>query len=197
MSGAHRSEHERAAEKAVDAIEGAARVGRQLGLFEALRPVEERKRGGNRASSALSAWLAAQGYQSPAEALMRHAGLHLDRPAEIKAMTTVDMIEVWATRGECGEDGTVLRFSPEMRAGLFGTVMAEMRKATEALMPYVAKKLSPDVAVSTTQQLVIGMPGGSAQAAFTPRGWAEKKALENQCVDAADPAMSDEQVSDG
>lgn len=197
MSEAHRSEFDRAAKKAVDAIANADMLGRQLGLFEELRPSETRRRSGNKASSALSGWLAAQGYHSPTEALARHAGLHLGGPSSMVAMATVDMIETWACRGECAKDGTVLRFSPEMRAGLYGTVLGEMRKASEALMPYIAKKLSPDVAVSNVQQLMIGLPAsGTASTSYAPPPLPTQKPAETLAFEEVENGQSEEGQSE-
>lgn len=200
MTDSHRSEFDRAAKAAVDAVDAARQVGEQMGLFDSLRPAEERKRSGNKASSALSAWLAAQGFGSPSEALARHAGLHLDGPAEIKAMATVDMIEAWATRGEVsrGKNPQSLRFSPEMRAGLFWVVMKEMRQANEALMPYVAKKLTPDVAVTNNNQMMIRMPSsGTAAAAYAPPPLPSEKPAETLDFEAVETVKSEAGKSEG
>jgi len=197
MSDAHRSTIDRQAALAAAALERAQAQGVQLGLFGD-GPGEERQRGANKTQSAVSKWLAAQGFSSPIEAIAKHAGLHLQGDATIKAMAMVDVMEAWATRGECHENGTIKRFTPEYRANLAGAFMAEQRKAAEALAPYTAKKLSPDVQVNAnTNNLAFVMGNGSGGGTtYAPPPLPEKKAQQNQGLIESNPMQSEDRKSE-
>lgn len=154
---------------AEDATEIAARLERSRAMGEQLpllpgEPAEadKPKRGKGKAQSQLREWLAARGLRMPEDQLVAIAGL--DRPGDPvqQAMEDAERILAWSFDGAQIPKGGTTAATPHQRREVFGMVYSARMRAAEALLPYVAPKVTPDAAPppAAAQIVVIGAPTG-------------------------------------
>lgn len=188
------------ARRAADAVERAREVADavQPDLFEAPAPVDQvdaaprrpgRPKGArNKAKTGLADWLAAQGYRAPGEQLAALAGLATRSDPTLQAIQRTEAIA--AALGVTG---------PKARLALFFQIIREMRQAADALLPYTAEKITPDVAAASVVQIgIMGRPtqgaAGALAAGMGPPPMPQAKAVENQTVDHDPPTDADDET---
>ena len=183
--GAKSAQAEQQAAAAAERIGRAREAGEQLSLLapaapEAASPAaqgEGERRGPgrplgsrNRAKRAeLRKLFAARGWAMPEDQLARLAGLDLGRgDLFTQAMARAEQLLAWAQDGAREEEDDAGRKSvpaPTMgqRLSLALSLLGEMRRAQEALLPYGLAKVTPDQAAPPVT--FITLPGAPAQGA--------------------------------
>ena len=96
------------------------------------------KRGQGKALNQMREFLAAKGYRLPEDVLAEMAGLASRDDAILTTMANTDRILMWAGRGK--ESATM-----GQRLAAFQQVYTVMLRAADALMPYGAPKVTPEV----------------------------------------------------
>jgi len=157
------------ARDAVARIEKAREAGEQLTFLPdepAPGETERAKRGKGRANSQLRDWLAARGLRMPEDVLVEMAGMASTEDAFLTAMARTEQLLAWAEAGATGYKGSPAAPSMAQRLAAFQFVFTAQLRAAEAMLPYVAAKVTPDVAVTMPVQ-VVQMPAPPAAAGST------------------------------
>ncbi|SFI60434.1 hypothetical protein [Albimonas pacifica] len=183
MSGGEKTaQAQRLAAEAADRIGSARQAGEQLSLLAAPEPAapvaqDEGERRGpgrplgsrNRAKRAeLRKLFAARGWAMPEDQLARLAGLDLGGgDLFTQAMARAEQLLAWAQDGAREEDdgeGNKAVPAPTMgqRLSLALSLLGEMRKAQEALLPYGLAKVTPDTAGAAPPNFIV-LPGQPVQ----------------------------------
>lgn len=170
------------AEEAAKRVAEARQAGEQLGLFaeaprEALPTAEARRgRGKARGASQMRLWLIERGAKRmPEDVLAELAGLMDDRSMVERAMAEAELMLAWAFEDAEVPKGGVTKPTARMRLDALASAIAAQVKAAEALMPYVAAKVTPDTGpqVQVTQIVAAAAPspavrGGDQARDVTP-----------------------------
>lgn len=161
-----------AAQEAAERVAEARQTGEQLGLFPEIErqslPEAESKRGRGKArgASQMRMWLIERGAQRmPEDVLAELAGLMDDRSMVERAMAEAEMMLAWAFQDAEVPKGGVTKPTARMRLDALASAIAAQVKAAEALMPYVAAKVTPDTGpqVQVTQIVTAGAPSEAVQ----------------------------------
>lgn len=168
------------ARDAVARIEKAREAGEQLTFLPdepAPGETERAKRGKGRANSQLRDWLAARGLRMPEDVLVEMAAMASTDDAFVTAMARTEQLLAWAEAGARQtatgvRDGVLVTVDLDtsatmaQRLAAFQFVFTAQLRAAEAMLPYVAAKVTPDVAVTMPVQ-VVQMPAPPAAAGST------------------------------
>lgn len=175
MSGPD-NKFEELARDAAQSIERSRELAEQLSLLPdeapgaALVATDDGKarRGPGKALNQMREWLAAKGYRLPEDVLAEMAGLASREDAVLTAMTQAERVLAWAGQnainrkfvqgiGHVDIDGP-WRATPDQRLATFMQLYTIMLRAADALMPYGAPKVTPEVnaAVQVNQIVVAG-----------------------------------------
>jgi len=109
----------------------------------------------NKASSQLRDWLAHQGVRMPEDVIAEVAGLRSRDDAISLAMTRAERLLGWAFDGATQGEKAPQAPTAEMRLRAFEHHYTVILRALEALLPYVAAKASPDVAVTQNTTVIV------------------------------------------
>ena len=125
----------------------------------------------NKSSSQLRDYLASRGLRMPEDVLTEIAGLTSRDDVISLAMVQTERILAWAFDGAHIGDKAAPKATSAMRLDVFRAQYTAILRATEALMPYMAPKATPDVVNQQTVQVVVpSAPSGADQARdVTPR----------------------------
>ena len=205
----------------VEAREMAERIERQReqGMQLALLPDEEpeqdqeqrqagRPKGSrNKVSSQMRDWLAARGMRMPEDVLVQIAGLNTRDDAITLAMAQTERVLAWAYDGAHIGKKAAPAPTAAMRLDVFRQQYTMILRAAEAMMPFTAPKVTPDVSVQQNTTFIMpAMPSApadpSAQARdVTPRMSARMmpadvahEMQQNQKVSAASSPASDDEL---
>jgi hypothetical protein len=142
--------YEALARSAAGRLEQARAQGEQLKLLADAEPeaVTEARavRGKGKAMSQMREWLAARGYRRPEEVLAQIAGLDSRDDVILACMADAERIVAWAHADKRDADGSVVMPSASAFVRAFEMVYTMRMRALDALMPYVAPKVTPDAA---------------------------------------------------
>lgn len=197
------------AQEVAERLQRARDRGEQLVLPGDLAPAAEPAkgaggRGPGKVKSQLREWLLARGFRAPEDVLAELAGLSQPEGLIVAAMRETEQILAWAFDGAEIPKGGVKAATARMRLDLFTTILATRMRAADALMPYVAPKISPDVVqqINATQIVMPAAPSAAVERGdqardVTPQGrrigpppmpWDMQQ---NQEVSEGDPEGSD------
>ncbi|WP_422050151.1 hypothetical protein [Shimia sp.] len=163
------------------AREMAARIDRQMQAGEQLallpdevpqeaeeaRGVGRPKGAKNKTSSQMRDYLASRGFRMPEEVLVEIAGLSSRDDAITLAMKQAERILAWAFDGAHIGKQSAPKATSAMRLEVFRAQYTMIMRATEALMPYMAPKATPDAGPQTVVQ--VNVPSQPADAAASAK----------------------------
>lgn len=159
---------EQMAREAAERVDRQRELGEQLVLLPDEAPVEVDqaparggRRGADRAKSQMRQWLEHRGYQVPEEKLAQMAGLASREDAVLVAMQTAERVIAWAFDVDEVPKGAARIPSPQRRLDTFLQLYTIQLRALDALMPYGAAKVTADVAVNQTTNVIV--PAGPAR----------------------------------
>ncbi|WP_010141046.1 hypothetical protein [Oceanicola sp. S124] len=153
----------------LEAREMAERIERQRdqGLQLALLPDEEpeqdqearqagRPKGSrNKVSSQMRDWLAARGMRMPEDVLVQIAGLNTRDDAITLAMAQTERVLSWAFDGAHIGKKSAPSPTASMRLEVFRQQYTMILRAAEAMMPFTAPKVTPDVSVQQNTTFIM------------------------------------------
>lgn len=173
---------EELARQAAQSIDNSRALAEQLTLLPDAQPgaalVEDGKpkRGQGKALNQMREFLAAKGYRLPEDVLAEMSGLASREDAILTAMVQAERILAWSGEGAVNrvfrpgvghvELTGPWQPTPDQKLGTFMQVYALMLRAADALMPYGAPKVTPEVTNNTQVNTILVQ--GAPQAA--PRG---------------------------
>lgn len=183
------------ARAAAERLERAREAGEQLSLFgerldggagEDDQAEGSRGRGQGKANSILRRWLAAQGFDQPERMLARMAGLDRGGDPMLAAMADAERALLWAYEGPEGQE---LRRAPTPRArlDLLMALMAQQRRALEALLPYGLPKAAEGGELERLVQVVLAATRGAAEGARGADPAAGARVIEAQAAPVFGP----------
>lgn len=126
---------------------------------EADQAPARRTRGKAKAASQMAEWLAANGYRLPQETLAQLATLRGGETVLDAAKRETEAVLLWAF------DGSATRPTPAQRLATFQGICATRLRAAEALLPYVAPKVTPDLVQQIQTTLLVPVPAAPQPAA--------------------------------
>jgi hypothetical protein len=173
------SQFEELAAQAARNIDVARAAGEQLTLLPDTGPVaveaqgQRPPRGKGKVTSQLRDWCAAKGYRMPEDQLIQIAGMASSEDVFLFAMQRTEQVLAWAEAGarktaQVIRDGVLIEVELDtsatmaQRVSLFTTIYAAAVKAAEALLPYGAAKVTPDLAPATLVPVMVAAPRQSA-----------------------------------
>lgn len=191
------------AEQAAERIDQARAQGQQLSLLADQEPVAQDGagrpvRGKGKAVSQVRDWLAAQGYRTPQEQLARMAGLASGDDPVTAAMVTAERVIAWAFADKTDKDGNLIKPGPQAYLHQFEVAYSVQLRAADAMLPFVAAKVSPDGPGAPV--IMINVPGGNVQApdpAVAARDVTPVPAGRMMPADAAWEIQQNQQVATG
>lgn len=155
---------ERMAAEAAERIDQARAHGQQLSLLADAEPqaVAEGRavRGKGKAVGQMREWLASRGYDLPQEQLARMAGLAGGADPVLAAMTTAERVLAWAYADKTDKDGNPVKPTAHAFMNAFEMAYGVQLRAADAMLPYIAAKVSPDGPQAPVVQVVVA--GGPA-----------------------------------
>ncbi|MEO0859219.1 MAG: hypothetical protein AAFY65_01300 [Pseudomonadota bacterium] len=155
------------ARDAADRIDHVRAQGEQLALLPGMDAATDADgapavRGKGKAQSQLRDWLATKGYRMPEDVLAEMAGLATSDDAFTSAMVRAEQLMTWAYAGAKGKDkdGKTVKLvpTPSQRIAAFQLAYTTALRAVDALMPYGAAKVQPDVQVHQATTIVMPTP---------------------------------------
>ena len=201
------SEWQREAAEMAARIDRQRQAGEQLALLpdevadegDEARGVGRPKGAKNKGTSQMRDYLAARGLRMPEDVLTEIAGLTTQDDVISLAMRQTERVLSWAFDGAHIGEKAAPKATSAMRLDVFRQQYTMILRATEALMPYMAPKATPDQVVNQNVQVVVSSgPTGAADPAATARDVtpkAPRRTGRMMPADAAHERQQNQQVS--
>lgn len=109
----------------------------------------------NKVSTQMRDYLVARGCRLPEDVLVEIAGLNTRHDVVALAMRQTERLLGWAFDGAYVHAQSAPKATAAMRLDVFRQQYTMILRAAEALMPYMAAKASPDVAVNQTTNVIM------------------------------------------
>ncbi|QPM89144.1 hypothetical protein [Pseudooceanicola algae] len=164
----------------------------------------------NKVSSQMREWLAARGMRMPEDVLVEIAGLNCRDDVITLAMAQTERILSWAFDGAHIGDKAAPKATSAMRLDVFRQQYTMILRAAEAILPFTAPKVTPDVNVQQNTTFILpsapsapAVPGADARDVTPPSRGRMRPAdvvheiEQNQCLGDAHTENSDAETRTG